>query len=444
METAIDKQVSIINNSIELFKSAPEILKQNQDRTAKAMQVGADILTHWHKAWAIENEDDKLVALASIDERSNKFLANCSAALKGEKELRASITQMMDMFKKMFTDAENELDKAKAGTTPNKIQSFRDDYAKTVYEINERKRKEAEAVAAKAKDKIDLIAEAEKRFANHYQQLLLTDKNKLQETFNKITLENYDKACEWFKNNTPALEIPRLQFNPSLISRYFSSEEIISFVDQIVADKSEECSNNYAAELGLLNNELLDKLPSKKAELEEQKRLADEAEVARKAAAEAKNKEDKERAEAAAKAAEDAKQKAAEEQRKREEEDAARIKKEAEDAAEKAAQDAEIKAQGEHTMAMFDQEAALAENTVAPEARQGYEIAVLHQAGYVQIFQLWFENEGKNLPIDKIGNTKLDQMKAWAEKHAHKTGTKIESKFLKYNESFKAVNRKAK
>ncbi len=36
----------------------------------------------------------------------------------------------------------------------------------------------------------------------------------------------------------------------------------------------------------------------------------------------------------------------------------------------------------------------------------------------------------------------MDQMKAWAEKHAQKTGTFIESKFLKYEESFKAVNRK--
>ncbi|MBK7883038.1 MAG: hypothetical protein IPJ81_03900 [Chitinophagaceae bacterium] len=61
-----------------------------------------------------------------------------------------------------------------------------------------------------------------------------------------------------------------------------------------------------------------------------------------------------------------------------------------------------------------------------------------------EIFAMWFEKEGKNLPIDKIGNTKLDQMKAWAEKHAFKTGTKIESKFIKYEESFKAVNRKAK
>ena len=109
----------------------------------------------------------------------------------------------------------------------------------------------------------------------------------------------------------------------------------------------------------------------------------------------------------------------------------------------KADQEAELKKQGDHTMAMFDKEAAIAENIQAPEARQGFEIEILHPAAWVQIFQLWFENQGKNMAIDKIGTTKMDQMKSWAEKHAHKEEVMIESKFLKYVPSFKAVNRKA-
>ena len=92
---------------------------------------------------------------------------------------------------------------------------------------------------------------------------------------------------------------------------------------------------------------------------------------------------------------------------------------------------------------MFEQEATLAE-TNTPESRQGYEITVLHPVGYTQIFAAWFEKEGKNLPIDKIGNTKLDQMKAFCEKAAQKDGYFIESKFVKYDQSFKAINKKAK
>ena len=80
----------------------------------------------------------------------------------------------------------------------------------------------------------------------------------------------------------------------------------------------------------------------------------------------------------------------------------------------------------------------------APETRTGVEIIVTHQAGYVELFTLWFKSEGVKLAIDKIGNTKLDQIKAWAEKLAMKTGEKIESKYLTYQGTYKAVNRKAK
>ena len=135
---------------------------------------------------------------------------------------------------------------------------------------------------------------------------------------------------------------------------------------------------------------------------------------------------------------------AAEEKRKREAEESERLMRESEDQKRQAELDADIKKQGEQTMVMFEQEAAMADTAPAPETRQGYDIQVLHPVGYTQIFAFWFENEGKNLPVDKIGNTKLDQMKSWAEKHAQKVGAKIDSKFLKYEESFKAVNRKAK
>ena len=101
-----------------------------------------------------------------------------------------------------------------------------------------------------------------------------------------------------------------------------------------------------------------------------------------------------------------------------------------------------MKKQGDQTMAMFEKEATLAETVPQIESKVSLEIEILHPAAYVQVFQLWFENEGKNLPIDKIGNTKISQMVAWAEKFATKGGDKIVSKFLNYKDSFKAVNRK--
>lgn len=465
METVVqDQQVAIINNSIELFRSAPEILKANQERSRKAISVGNSILAQWHEAWAIEDEEEKLQALAAVDERSNKYLVNCSTALKEEKEARAAITQMMDAFKKMFTEAESDLDRTKAGTVTNKVQNNRDTYVSEVANIQERKRKEAERIAAKAKEAVQIKHDLEIDLRNQYSAYLLRKKTAVTNAFNAITLDDFNEKAAGLKGYEPKFAF--IIEGPYTSSCYLhTNEELAAFATEVKEAVIPELQANYTAEMNLLKDELVDKLPSKLAELKEQKRLADEAEAERK-----RQQEEEDRRQAAiakANAAEKARleeeariqrekdqqrmeqlrreqEKAMEEQRQREAEENARLAREAEEAKRQAELEAEAKKQAEQTMVMFEQEAMTAEVTPAPEARQGYEITVLHQAGYVQIFTLWFEKEGKNLPVDKLGNTKLDQMKAWAEKHAHKTGEKIESKFLRYDESYKAVNRKAK
>lgn len=461
-----DKQVGIINNSIEIFRTAPEILKANQERSQKALAVGSGILQSWLDAWNIEDEEGKMEALAAVDTRSNNYLANCNKALKEEKETRAAITQMMDEFKKMFTSAENDIDRTKANTIPSKVQSNRDAYAQEVFKIQERKRVEAERKAEKDSAIIDLKASIEISLSEFYNNELLAAKQKLQGDFNRVTLDNYEKANSYFqkyKAEDITHVFERFQFRQNL-HRLISENEYYEFFNPIKAAFLESKKHHWGAELTGACFEYFNQMPSKKTELEEEKRLADEAaalaEKARKeeeerqaAIAKANSDERKRLEEESAKAREEVANRQAEIKRQHEEAEAARkqrekdeslkIKAQADEAQRIAQQEAEIKKQGEQTMVMFEQEAAIAE-TQAPEARQGYEITVTHQAGFVQIFQLWFENEGKNLPVDKIGNTKLDQMKTWAEKYAHKTGTKIESKFLNYKESFTAVNRKAK
>lgn len=461
-----NNQVAIIHNSIEIFRSAPEILKANQDKTQKALIVGEQILEQWNDAWTIENEDERLVALAAADERSNKYLVNCSNALSQEKEARAAITQMMDNFKKMFTEAENVIDKAKPNTTPAKVQSNRDTYAAEAYKINERRRIEAERIESKKKEEIELRSQAEVRLSNKYNDYLLERKTKLTTSFNAITLDTLDETTQKLTGYQPELKTDVIAaFSLGLYSSFHTQDEIKKIQDAVISAQTPDFASNYKAELSLLRDELVEKIPSKKAELVEQKRLADEAaaEAERQRIEKEKrdaeiaqaNAEERKRLEAEAeririeneKRNEELRQQqqaAIAEQKRREEEEAARLLNEAEEAKRKAEQESEIKKQGDQTMAMFEKEASIAETTPTAEARQGYEIVVLHPVGYTQIFQLWFENEGKDLPVDKIGNTKMDQMKSWAEKYALKKDVKIESKFLKYEEVFKAVNRKAK
>jgi hypothetical protein len=457
----VNNQVAIIENSIEVLKTGPEILQASQLRKDKAITVGKNILQS-----ITENGMDQ-----ASDERAMKYLVNVATANKEMKELRAGVTQIMDQLKKMYTEVENELDVKKPGTIPAQLQQHRDEYVKKQAAEAERKRKEAEREAAKKKEAIELRSHVEKWITEKLLALLAAKKQGLTNAFNNITLENYEeksaglqKLATHILNSELIEKIGKLDKMPYAPNH--SGEEAYAIRDKEFAayDFKDWSINVWQKEITELKTDLLEKLPSKKAELDEQKRLADEAaaeleknrlaEKARNEAIASANAAQKKKLEAEAAVAREKEaaraaqlkleqEAAAAAQREREAAENARLAKVAEENRIAAEQAAEVKKQGDQTMVLFEQEAAMAD-VAAPEARQGFDITVLHPVGYTQIFALWFEKVGKDLPIDKIGNTKLDQMKAWAEKAAHKDGTKIESKFLNYEASFKAVNKKEK
>jgi|GEM_PF-1957429 len=449
-----NSQVAIIENSLEVLKTGPKILTDNQSRKDKALTVGRNILS------AIESNGMS----PEIDDRAMKYLANISTANKEMKESRAAVTQIMDQLKKMYTEVENELDTKKPGTIPAQIQSHRDQYAKDIAAEQERKRKEAERAAAKAKEAIEIKSQAEVTLSGIANDLLLSAKTRMNTAFNAITLATYQEKETNLRAYIPKIDIT-CPSKLSVVISLHSVDETKALIEGVYEEKAGVLITSVNDQLSKFRDELIEKLPSKKAELVEAKRLADEAAAAAEAARIAEEQRQAEIAKASAaqkkkleeeariareqeelKQAELKKQQAAAdaERKRREEEESARMAAEAEEARKKAEQEAEIKKQGDQTMVMFEQEAAIADTTPKPETREGYEITVLHPVGFTQIFALWFENEGKNLPVDKIGNTKLDQMKSWAEKQVHKNGTRIDSKFIKYEATYKAINKKAK
>ena len=455
--TTDDNQVAIILNSIEVLKTGPQILQANQITKDKALQVGKNI-----PASIDENGMDQ-----ATDERAMKFLSNVNAANKRMKEDRAGVTQIMDQLKKMYTEVENELDIKKPGTVAAQVQAHRDTYARQVAAEKEAQRRAAQLVADKAKEAINIKGNFEQRFSSHYQDFLTGRKQAMQVSFNSITYADFGERAAKLKTISPVLSVEKFEIGlvRQVSATFHTWEECTSLQNEIYLAKISDCKNNYTAEMQLLIDDLIEKLPSKLRELTEQKKLDDEAAAEQerqrlasiesdKAIASANEAEKKQLEEKAEQERTDnerrnniiaaQQRKAAEDQAAREQADNDRIAAENEEVKRKEAIELEVKLEGEKTMVMFEQEASVADMGSTAAARQGFDIVVLHPVGYTQIFSLWFEHEGKNLPIDKLGNTKLDQMKTWCEKKALKDGTKIESKFLDYQESFKAINKKAK
>ncbi len=73
------------------------------------------------------------------------------------------------------------------------------------------------------------------------------------------------------------------------------------------------------------------------------------------------------------------------------------------------------------------------------KVRTTLDIKVTHPAGYVQIFSFWFEKEGMNLGTDNIEKKTVAQMKRFCADWANKHGEVIESDYIKYEESYKAI-----
>jgi flagellar biosynthesis GTPase FlhF len=107
---------------------------------------------------------------------------------------------------------------------------------------------------------------------------------------------------------------------------------------------------------------------------------------------------------------------------------------------ERAAKEEAARKKAESDMtSLFDATKDLAVAEQGGQVRKSLVINIKHPAAFVQIFQVWFEEEGTKLPVDKLEKKTLGQMKRFCEGLASKDGVIIDSPYIAYEEDFKAV-----
>jgi hypothetical protein len=440
---------------MELIQKTPAAINRHRASVAAATKATSELI---NKIGANGNRLDE-----SLDSETQAMIIRVKDAVKKRKEEREPITQIFDYVKKQFTASERDLE---ALIAP--LQVYRDDYAKWLHEESERKKKEAEQKAAIANAKADLKAWIQQTISSLLNDYLFAKKQQWTNSFNATTLENYHEKAAKLPNVSHSFNRTKLgeilQYNitkPALLDEVAVTEVKAAAHTEYDFDKWIAA---HDLEMLELKTSLIDRLPSKKAELD----AAAKAEADRKAAEEAAAKAEAERqadiakanaadkvrleqeaAEARAKeservaAAKAEADKAAAEKAEREKAEADRLAFEKAEADRKAKEEAERNAAAAKAQNLFDQAIEATPDAPAVETRNGFEIKVLHHAGWAEIFQLWYNNEGVKMPIDDLGKKSLNQMKTWAEGHAKKTGEKISGKYISYEASVKAVNRKS-
>lgn len=394
-EIAIIKQ----ENIQAIVSAAPQSYQDNRLSREKCIEAGQAILD------AIQHQG----MTEELDQRAANYIQKARKTVTRMNERRAPVTKLFDDIRKEFTSMENDIDPAKNGTIPNQLQQLRNQFAaKKRAEEEERRRREYErqqAEQARARMKQDI----EEDFKSQFQQLVNKVCNDLSAIDNAVNLANYEasfKQIQEFSSELPADFLDNLH-TFIRIPAGVSVEEIRKVEIEAKERLGKQFTEQYDFEVDSTKQYIIDRLPSKKANLERMKQ-ANEEEAARiKAEMEARQKAEAERIEKERAARE------AEEKRKAEMERGA-------------AEISSLFNNAQATMAGY-----------RPKTKVTKKINLLNPEGIMPIIALWWSNEGYTLSVEELSKMFKKQI-TFCEKLANKEDIYVTDESVEYVDEVKA------
>lgn len=346
-----------------------------------------------------------------LDQAAAKYIEASRKTVAKMNDRRSPLTKLFDEIRKEFTRLEGEIDPSKSGTVPNQLQQLRNKYAVQKREEEERRRREEmmrqQIEQAVTQFRADLENDWRYQLGTHIQQQC----NDMSRLLASVTLDNFIIVEEQFKKWD--MTFPKFTVNvtkPFLVPE----PEHNAIMTDVWNTLKPGFTQQYAEELAKYRDSCLDRLPSKKQELERAAQAsAEEAERIR------REMEERDRAEAARQEAD----RKAQEQRDRE-------------AAEMRKKQAEMGS-------LFDQQATATMQPVVdgykPKTSVKQKLVPLAPEAFAEIFNFWWVNEGQHLSIEDL--TKLFKKQiTYCEKRANdKTNpVTIKSELIRYEDDVRA------
>lgn len=391
-----------VNNIIQ---TTPAILQRNEMSVLNCNKAGKALLDTIEGSQGIDSDE--------LDTAVSDYIGKVKVTVTNMNERRKPVTQMLTAIGKMFTTMENQIDIKVAGTIPYRLQEARNKYAAMKLAEQKKRAEEARRVQMAENEKASYKADLTLLLDSVYNNYVEKHINALNNMFSRITLATYNNVARQIKEASTAFTWTDFVGNVSdkIVTYYMDADTRKTIKNDVAAAKKKEFTERYAFEMDDLKQSIIDRLPSRRRELEEQEELS------------------RTNAEAAAKAEADRRQLEAEERAKQEQE----RKKREEEAKSKAAAD---KATAE-VQAAFDFSAASVPDTPA-NAKVTKKIRVTNPKGYMLLYQMWFTKEGQNMTNDDLEKAHK-KMITFCEKQANKDGGEtIQSPFIQYVDDVKA------
>ena len=385
-----------------LMKSAPDALGKNQKSIANCNSAGQAILD------TIQGEG----MTDELDAKAAEYLKKVNVTITNMKSRRAPVTQLFDRIRSIFTTDEKAIDPKDKSTIPGKIAAERDRYAALKREEERRKQQEMQRQANIGKEKGTYRFAIEQAINTHMSSYFAEQQKNLSHIWESITLATFElkeKSIRGWSTLYPREHFDT--FNQDITTYYLDAQTKANIKAEILSNKYSAFSQQYKFDMEDLRQSFIDRLSSKKQELIEEEELRKkDAEAAAKAETERKQREEEER-----------KQRELEIQQKEHEQQ----------------QKAESSIQSAQMNSLFAT-AAASVTTRTSKAKVTERIKILHPAGFLEIYQMWWINEGQNLTIEELEKIHK-KMISFCEKKANSDDEmKIKSKYIRYEEEVKA------
>lgn len=380
-----------------IVQAAPQSYNDNKLSHDRCVTFGQNILNVIRQ----QGMNDEL------DQQAALFIDKARRTVKTMNERRSPVTKLFDEVRSAFTTMENAIDPSKSGTIAYELQQYRNQYAAKKREEEEKRYREEMAHRQAEEARHRFRQEVEDDFKRQFQDTVNATTNILTRIDNNITLENFEQSVK-------AVRDIQTELSPEWIANLKSCVRIpsgmdISTVQAIESETKQRLSKQfyeqYAFEVGSTVNYIIDRLPSKKANLEK---------IAQANAEEA----------ARLKTEMEARQKA----------EAARIE------AERAAREAEEKRKAEmerstaEMISLFDAQATT--STYQPKTKVTKKINLLNPEGIMPVISLWWSKEGCTLSVEELSKMFKKQI-TFCEKLANKDELFIQNESVEYVDEVK-------
>lgn len=382
-----------------IIQTAPYALEKNKISVSKCNEAGQTLLDTIEASGMTDE----------LDEEVSKYLNKVSATVKNMNERRKPLTQLFDNVRKVFTELEGGIDPKKAGSIPFLLQDARNKYAAKKMAEERRRQEEIRRIQNIENEKRTYRSDIEVEYYNHFNSYLSTQIESLNSTFNSITLDSFEVKSNAIKEWP--LSYAEAHFN-SLVSKvrfvFISELEAAEIRNSVKSGLFDKYKEQYLFEMEDCRRECVDKLLSKKRELQELEEL-------RKTNAEAALKAEKERVE-----------------RERVEKEKRELEAKRKEEEERQRQTATI--QSATMDSLFSAQATVIPTT---KVKVTEKIEILSQQGALECLQMWWLREGQALSIPDLEKIFKKQI-TFCEKLANKDDERITSKFIRYVEDVKA------